>query len=102
MRMGKQCVPGFPFPPSKAWERGYSYFLGHPRQISIRLTKVVIHRLNVLLKPSAPLDFSVMAEYQPEEIGTSEKSVRGVSNGDHTTTERYKRKIGDRNTVPST
>ena len=84
------------------WHTSELSFLGRPRQISVRLAKVVIHRLNFLLELSAPLAFSVMAEYQPEEIGTSEKSARGVSDGDHTTTERYKQKIGDRNAVPST
>ena len=52
----------------------------------LRLAKVVIHRLIFMLKLSAPLAFSVMAEYQPEEIGTGEKGARGVSDGDHTTT----------------
>ena len=38
-------------------------------------------RLNFLLKLSAPLAFSVMAEYQPEEIGTSENGSRGSRMG---------------------
>ena len=37
-------------------------------------TRLVVHRLNFLLNLSAPLAFSVIAEYQPEEIG--EKGAR--------------------------
>ena len=53
------------------WHTSELSFLGRPRQIWFRFAKVVIHRLNFLLKLSAPLAFSVMAEYQPEEIDTS-------------------------------
>ena len=82
------------------WHTSELSFLGRPRQISLRLAKVVIH---ILLELSAPLAFSVMAEYQPEEIGISENGARMVhEDGDHTTTEGYKRKIGDRKAVPST
>ena len=59
------------------WHTSELSFLGRPRQISLRLAKVVIHRLNFPLELSAPLAFSVMAEYQPEEIGTSENGARG-------------------------
>ena len=59
------------------WHTSELSFLGRPQQISFRLAKVDIHRLNFLLKLSAPLTFSVMAEYQPEEIGTSENGARG-------------------------
>ena len=48
---------------------------------SALFAKVVFHRLNFLLKLSAPLAFSVMAEYQPEEIGTSENGSRGSRMG---------------------
>ena len=43
-----------------------------------------------------------MTEYQAEKIGTSEMGARGVSDGDHTTTEGYKQKKGGRKMVPST
>ena len=56
-------------------------FLGRPRQISLKLANVVFHRLNFVLKLSAPLAFSVMAEYQPEKIGTSENGARGSRTG---------------------
>ena len=59
------------------WHTSELSFLGRPRQISLRLAKVVIHRLNFPLELSAPLAFSVMVEYQPEEIGTSENGARG-------------------------
>ena len=50
----------------------------HPPQTSLR---VVIHRLNYLLKLTAPLVFSVVAEYQPEEIRTGENGTQGLSTG---------------------
>ena len=60
------------------WHNSKLSFLGRPRQISLRLAKVVIHRLNFLLKLLA---FSVMAEYEPEEIGTSERVHEGSRTG---------------------
>ena len=59
------------------WHTSELSFLGRPRQIWFRFAKVGIHRLNFLLKLSAPLAFSVMAEYQPEEIDTSSNGARG-------------------------
>ena len=40
--------------PLTDWHTSELSFLGFPRQISFTLTKVVIHRLNFLLKLSAP------------------------------------------------
>ena len=56
-------------------------FLWHPPRTSLRLVKVVIHRLNSLLKLTAPLVYSVVAEYQPEEIQTSENGTWGFPTG---------------------
>ena len=62
-----------------------------------------MHRLNFLLKLSAPLAFSVMAEYQPEEIDTSSTGARGSRKAITPLQKATSaRKIGDRKAVPST
>ena len=77
------------------WHNSELSFLGRPHKISLRLAKVVIHRLNFLLA------FSVMAEYEPEEIGTSERVHEGLGRESH----HYRRlqaENGRLKAVPST
>ena len=74
----------------------------YPPRTSLRLIKVVIHRQNLLLQlTAAPLVFSVVAEYQPEEIRTGENGTRGFPTG-IILLQDSKRQSGERKSVLNT
>ena len=70
-------------------------FLGRPRQILLKLSKSITHRLNLLLKLRAPLLVSsIMAEPRPD-TRLSEKRARGSPTG-ITPLQESKRQSGER------